>query len=339
MRKSYLFLSCLLWSLLFVPAFTEEQREIKILRQTPAALDRAISDHLCMSYEGVHPYHRCKEVYHAQGTLSQAELDEFDFIITTEQFYNEKLARNFELVLPLYQQAFTVVVRDVDQGELFSSGQAYGVLDQPTQHQVLADVLMALNVDRKRLSLKSYKAQSLIDQFCSFNINVAFVTGAHPDRIVRQLNTLCGGKPLSIVGSLPKNFFKKHRYFYKTDVPKELYWRLSDDIETLSIRYLLAVNDRFNIDELDILMDHFLKELEYNQSLPITENSILLNNKNLQTPLHEVGNKLIEALEQSAELKAQEHLKQQEKPASQGASDLQERNESQDNGELSAVIE
>lgn len=296
-----LFLYCFFLAVTAQVGFADEPREIKILRQTPSDLDRAISDHLCMSYEAIHPYHRCQERYYEQGELSQAELAEYDFIVTTEQFYNEALARNFALVLPLYQQAFTIVVRGVDQENLFSDGQSYGVLDQPTQKKVLSDVLKALNVNSKKLALKGYDNQSLIDQFCSFDINVAFVTGAHPSRTIRQLNTLCGGEPVSIVDSLPKNFFKKHRYFYKTHVPKELYWRLPEDIETLSIRHLLAVNDAFDEDELEELMESFIKELEYNRSLPITEASILLNYNNLQTPLHEVGDELIEEIQEELE--------------------------------------
>ncbi len=307
MKRINLFLCLFLCGMLVaLPVFSEEQRMIKILRQTPSELDRAISDHLCMSYEAIHPYHRCYERYHEEGALSQKELDSFDFIITTEQFYNEKLSQSFSLVLPLYHEAFTIVARGVDQDTLFSGGHAYGVLNQPTQRKVLSDVLAAMNVNSGKLSLKKYGTQTLIDQFCGFDINVAFVTGAHPNRIVRQLNTLCGGQPLSIVDALPKNFFKKHRYFYKTHVPKELYWRLPDDIETLSIRYLLAVNDDFDEVELEALMDSFVKELEYNRAVPITDASILLNYSNLQTPLHEIGDELMEELqEEQDELNAE----------------------------------
>lgn len=284
-----------------------DRREIKILRQTPSEIDRAISDHLCMSYEVIHPYHRCLERYYDQGDLDQKALREYDFIITTEQFYNESLANDFQLVLPLYHQAFTVVSRGISRDELFTEGQSFGVLDQPTQTKVLADVLRAMNINRKKISLRHFSSQELIDYFCSFEINVAFVTGAHPSRIVRQLNTLCGGEPLSIVSALPKNFFQKHRYFYKTVVPKELYWRIPEDIETLSIRHLLAVNNRYDSDELEALMNSFIDELEYNRSLPVTEASILLNYNNLQTPLHEVGDDIIEELQEElqAELAAE----------------------------------
>jgi len=286
-----------LWMLLSL-AYANDNREIKILRQTPSALDRAISDHLCVSYEVIHPYHRCQEVYLEQGKLTRQERAEYDFIITSEQFFNEKLKQDFQLVLPLYHQAFTVVTRDIKQENLFKSGQKYGVLQQNVQENVLADVLKALNVDSKRLSLQHLESQDLIDRFCSFDINVAFVTGAHPNRIVRQLNTLCGGEPISIVKDLPKSFFQRHRYFYQTHVPKELYWRLPNDIETLSVRYLLAVNNKIAEDDLDELMDSFIKELEYNHGLPITEASILLNYNNLQTPLHEVGDELMEELQE-----------------------------------------
>lgn len=283
------------------PVFSEEQRTIKILRQTPSELDRAISDHLCMSYEAIHPYHRCYERYYEEGTLTKKELDAYDFVITTEQFYNERLARSFSLVLPLYHEAFTIVARGVEQENLFAGGHAYGVLNQPAQRKVLSDVLVALNVNSNKLPLKTYSTQKLIDQFCGFDINVAFVTGAHPNRIVRQLNTLCGGAPISIVDSLPKNFFKKHRYFYKTHVPKELYWRLPNDIETLSIRYLLAVNNSFDEVELEELMDSFMKELEHNRAVPITDASILLNYSNLQTPLNDIGDELMEELQELQE--------------------------------------
>lgn len=280
------------------PALANDKREIKILRQTPSALDRAISDHLCMSYEVIHPYHRCKEVFYEQGKLTRKERAEYDFIITSEQFFNEKLKQDFQLVLPLYQQAFTVVTRDIDQSDLFKPGQKYGVLQQNIQENVLSEVLRAMNVDEKKLSVKHLESQDLIDHFCSFDLNVAFVTGAHPNKIVRQLNTLCDGEPISIVQELPKNFFQRHRYFYQTHVPKELYWRLPNDIETLSVRYLLAVNKSFDEEDLDELMDSFIKELAYNSGLPITEASILLNYNNLQTPLHEVGDELMEELQE-----------------------------------------
>ncbi len=284
--------------MLFSSAYGNDKREIKILRQTPSAFDRAISDHLCMSYEVIHPYHRCQEVFLEQGKLTRKERAEYDFIITSEQFFNEQLKQDFQLVLPLYHQAFTVVTRDITQDNLFKSGQKYGVLQQKVQENVLADVLKAMNIDAKRLSLQYLESQELIDRFCSFDINVAFVTGAHPNRIVRQLNTLCDGEPISIVQDLPKSFFQRHRYFYQTHVPKELYWRLPNDIETLSVRYLLAVNNKIAEDNLDELMESFIKELEYNRSLPMTEASILLNYNNLQTPLHDVGGELMEELQE-----------------------------------------
>lgn len=302
MKKRLQLLYFLFLFVVIFPAFANDKREIKILRQTPSALDRAISDHLCMSYEVIHPYHRCKETYLEQGALTRKERAEYDFIITSEQFFNEKLKRDFHLVLPLYQQAFTVVTRDITQEDLFKPGQKYGVLQQNIQENVLADVLRALNVDVKKLSLQHLEPQALIDRFCSFDINVAFVTGAHPNRIVRQLNTLCDGEPISIVQDLPKNFFQRHRYFYQTNVPKDLYWRLDNDIETLSVRYLLAVNKAVEEADLDELMDSFIRELEYNRGLSITEASILLNYNNLQTPLNEVGDELMEELQEAQTL-------------------------------------
>lgn len=297
--KKYLQLLC--FTALFVmllPAFANDKREIKILRQTPSALDRAISDHLCVSYEVIHPYHRCKESYFEPGKLTRKERSEYDFIITSEQFFNEKLKQDFQLVLPLYHQAFTVVTRGIDQMGLFQSGLKYGVLQQKAQENVLSEVLKAMNVDERKLSVDHLESQDLVDRFCSFDLNVAFVIGAHPNKIVRQLNTLCDGEPISIVQELPKNFFQRHRYFYQTHVPKELYWRLPNDIETLSVRYLLAVNKSMDEADLDELMDSFINELEYNSSLPITEASILLNYNNLQTPLHEVGDELMEELQE-----------------------------------------
>lgn len=312
MKKYLQCLSIFTFFLVLFPAFANDQREIKILRQTPSALDRAISDHLCVSYEVIHPYHRCKEVYLEQGKLNRKERAEYDFIITSEQFFNEQLSQDFQLVLPLYHQAFTVVTRDINQENLFKSGQKYGVLQQNVQENVLADVLRAMNVDANKLALKHLDSQALVDNFCSFDINVAFVTGAHPSKIVRQLNTLCDGEPISIVQNLPKNFFQRHRYFYQTHVPKELYWRLSNDIETLSVRYLLAVNKSVDEEDLDELMDSFIRELEYNRSLPITEASILLNYNNLQTPLHEVGDELMEELQEEQDLQQLEELQEKQ---------------------------
>lgn len=275
------------------------QREIKILRQTPSALDRAISDHLCVSFKVMNPYYRCQETYLPQDSLSQNELAEYDFIITSEQFFNEKLRRNFQLVLPLYHQAFTVVTRDVAQDELVKKGHQFGMLEANEQRAMLADILKALNIQQDRLQVHTYHGEELIERFCGFDINIAFVTGAHPNTTVRQLNTLCAGKPISIVQSLPKNFFQKNRYFYQITIPKEYYWRVDEDIETLSFRYLLAVNNRIDSEVLDELMDNFIKELKYNPGFPITESSILLNYENLQTPLHDVGNELMEGLQET----------------------------------------
>lgn len=214
--KIYLQLLALLsFVSLAFPALANDSREIKILRQTPSVLDRALSDHLCMSYEVIHPYHRCKEVYFEPGQLAAQERAEYDFIITSEQFFNDHLAQDFQLVLPLYYQAFTVVTRDISQQDLFKPGQKYGALAQNLQENVLADVLRAMNVNAKKLSLQYFDAQTLIDNFCSFDINVAFVTGAHPSQIVRQLNTLCGGEPISIVQNLPENFSKDIAIFIK----------------------------------------------------------------------------------------------------------------------------
>lgn len=276
-----------------------DQREIKILRQTTSALDRAISDHLCMSFKVIHPYYRCQEVYLPQGSLPQNELTEYDFIITSEQFFNEKLRRNFQLVLPLYHQAFTVVTRDVDQTALTGREHQFGMLEANEQREMLASILKSLNIHQDRLQVNTYQADELIERFCGFDINIAFVTGAHPNMLVRQLNTLCGGAPISIVESLPKNFFQKNRYFYQITIPKEYYWRLPEDIETLSFRYLLAVNNRIDSEVLDELMDNFIKELKYNPGFAITESSILLNYENLQTPLHDVGDDLMEELQES----------------------------------------
>ena len=82
-------------------------------------------------------------------------------------------------------------------------------------------------------------------------------------------------------------------------VPKNYYWRLDTDIETLGVRYLLAVNKRVDTDDLTALMRSFVQELEYNHRLPLNKASILMNYQNLQTPLHPVGESLMLKLEKS----------------------------------------
>lgn len=286
-------------SLYCLYGYADDGREIKILRQTMSDLDRGISDHLCMSYEIMHPYHRCKEIYVEQGTLTKPALKEFDFIIASEQYFNESLAKDFRLVLPLYQQAFTVVARGVTEDKAFNTNNNYGALALPSQKNVLSDILRAMGLNQRSLALEYDSSDVLIDRFCSFDINVAFITGAHPSSIVRQLNTLCGGEPLSIVKGLPKDFFRRHRYFYRMSIPKSYYWRLDKDIETLGIRYLLAVNKRADTEDLAALMASFVQELEYNHRLPLNKTSILMNYHNLQTPLHSVGEALMRQLEKA----------------------------------------
>lgn len=69
------------------------------------------------------------------------------------------------------------------------------------------------------------------------------------------------------------------------------------------MRYLLAVNKRIDSESLEELMDNFIKELGYNQSLPISEASILLNYHNLQTPLHDEGRLLMDELQEEQDLR------------------------------------
>ncbi|GGZ98082.1 hypothetical protein DC083_05425 [Ignatzschineria ureiclastica] len=284
----------MLGSLLISGLVAKAEHEIKILRQTPSELDRMISSHLCYSYELLHPYHRCQEHYAEQGELSTKELADFDFIITSEQYFNGSLARQFQLLIPLYQQAFIAVTRESSQDKLFSNQLNYGVLNQPLQKIVLKDVLKALNLSPKKLAITPLEQNALIDQFCSFDINVAFITSIQPSQIVRQLNTLCDGIPISIANNLPKNFFQRHRYLYQTTIPKSYYWRIPDDIETLSVRYLLAINQN-SIDESELteILRNFIQELDYTRGLAISERSIIENAENLQSTLHPLGEALL----------------------------------------------
>ncbi len=289
------FLKGLILGCLFITLATAQaDNEIKILRQTPSELDRMISSHLCYSYELLHPYHRCQEHYAEQGELSAKELADFDFIITSEQYFNSSLARQFHLLIPLYQQAFVAVTRESYQDKVFIPQLNYGVLDQPLQKIVLKDILKALNLSPQKLGVTPLDQAALIEQFCNFDINVAFITSIQPSQIVRQLNTLCDGVPTSIVHNLPKNFFQRHRYLYQTTIPKSYYWRIPDDVETLSVRYLLAINQKsIQDDELTALLSNFIKELDYTRGLAISEHSIIENAENLQTPLHPLGAALI----------------------------------------------
>ncbi len=268
--------------------------EIKILRQTPTELDRMISSHLCYSYELLHPSYRCQEYYAEQGELSTQALAEFDYIITSEQYFNDALTRQFQLLIPLYQQAFIAITREVQQDKLFTDQLNYAVLNQPLQKVVLKDVLKALNLSPKKLGVTPLNQDALIEQFCNFDINVAFITSTQPSQTVRQLNTLCDGIPVSIANNLPKNFFQRHRYLYQTTIPNGYYWRIPEDIETLSVRYLLAVNkNTINEDELPEILSNFVKELDYTRGLTITERSIVENAENLQTQLHPIGETLL----------------------------------------------
>ncbi len=280
--------------LLFSTATAQAEHEIKILRQTPSELDRMISSHLCYSYELLHPSHRCQEYYAEQGELSTKELVDFDFIITSEQYFNNSLAQQFQLLIPLYQQAFIAVTREPSQDKLFSNQLNYGVLNQPLQKIVLKDVLKALNLSPQKLAITPLDQNALVDQFCSFDINVAFITSIQPSQIIRQLNTLCDGIPVSIVNNLPKNFFQRHRYLYQTTIPKSYYWRIPYDIETLSVRYLLAINQNsINEDELTEILSNFIQELDYTRGLAISERSIIENAENLQSSLHPLGAALL----------------------------------------------
>ncbi len=221
------------------------------------------------------------------------ELWEFDFIITSEQYFNEVLKGEYQLLLPLYQKAFTAITRSGAANEVFDRDNIFGVLNQDFQLEVARNVLSAVNLKKEELVIGRYKEAEMMEAFCQFDINVAFVTGTHPDSLIRKLNTLCDGKPVSIARSLPKDFFQRNRYLYRTTIAKEYYWRLAEDIETLSARYLLAVNKDLSAKRIEEVLGSLMNEVMHESATAITAENILRNYENLQTKLHPLGELMI----------------------------------------------
>lgn len=218
---------------------------------------------------------------------------DFDFIITSEQFFNAELKEDYALLLPLYQKAFTAVTRAGRADSVFDRENIFGVLNQDFQLEVARNVLSAVNLNKQEIVIHRYNEAEMMEDFCLFDINVAFVTGTHPDSLIRQLNTLCDGKPVSITRALPKDFFQRNRYLYRTTISKDYYWRLAEDIETLSARYLLAVHKRVSDERLQELLSSLMNEVLRASTVAITPEAIIQNYQNLQTSLHPLGDLIV----------------------------------------------
>ena len=249
---------------------TSTQR-LSILASTSSNMNQQLTDFICLSYELEHPFNEC-HVEIATEPISRKTLptlQQYDFIILSEQVYNAHLTRDFELLFPLYEKSFTAIARTDREGfsGIFNRDNTFGVLDKEDQFERVGDVFNAAGLPIHSVKIDKLSSDELAEDFCHFDLDVVFVMGTHPDPLVRKLNTLCDGQIVPIASDLPPNFFQRNRYLYKAIIDSDFYWRTASNLETLSERYYLAYNRKHSAQSRDKkalgqFFKHFFSEVK-----------------------------------------------------------------------------
>lgn len=228
-------------------------------------------------------------------SLTKHEID-FGFIESEIQheLYHDKKNTDIRSVFSLYQESFTILVRQDSNIHSFNDikNKRVNIGAKGSGVRQTADMLFkAYGYNHNDFpKVTQYNMYQQAEELCKGNIDVAMYMVGHPNGAIQEALHLCKIKILPLSDQKILDFLKMYTHYSKTIIPGKLYIDHNDDIKTIGVTAtLVAMNtlDKklvYNI--VKIIFEHFEQfKLSHPTFATLKQQQMLKDG--LTAPLHE----------------------------------------------------
>lgn len=258
---------------------------------------------ICFGFEADHPNNHCKSEYvDTEAMWDDLMSNKIQMALMSEEVLiaNQKKHPQPTIIAPLYQQYLILIgSSDVSMQSVQSfRDRTIGVTDWATKEHRGKPLSLALGLKERDVYFPiTNTREQLADLFCSFAIDGIMIMSSPSSALARELTTSCDGQIMSFTQQQIQQVMKSSLGLYPGTIPKGMYWRVKEDINTLRSRIFLVVNpDPALVTTLVNSLDHIKDEIDLTTlRTNITPQSVIETYDINPIPLHPAGKNLIEA--------------------------------------------
>lgn len=288
----------------FYTAHSENIRNIKVGYSDTLNITKEATNMVCFGFEADHPNNHCKSEYvEAEVMWDQLMNNEIQVALMPEEILiaNQKKRSQPLIIAPLYQQ-YLLLIGNHDISLESVQGfrdRTIGVTDWATKEHRAKPLSRALGLQENEIYFPIVNTrEQLSDLFCSFGIDGIMIMSNPSSPLARELTTSCNGQIRSFTERQIQKVMKSSLGLYPATIPKEMFWRVDEDIKTLRSRVFLVINPQKKV-ATNILasLEHIKDEIDLTtMRTNITRESILETYDINPIKLHDEGQALIDAL-------------------------------------------
>lgn len=289
-----------LWQL----SHSEGTRNITIAYSDSLDTTKEASNLICYGFEADHPNNHCLSEFIDSEQMWDALMNnDVQVALMSEEVLlaNRKKSKQPIIVMPFYQQYMILIgSNDLSLDSIRSfPDRTIGVTDWASKEYRAKPLSMALGLQEQDIYFPIAKTRELLaSQFCTFALDGVLIMSHPSSALARELTTSCDGKILSFSDDQIQKILKSSLGLYPAIIPKEMYWRVDEDIKTFKSRIFLIINPDKNIAESFLSsLDHIRDEINLTTlRTNITPQSIIETNDINPVKIHPAGQKLIDEI-------------------------------------------
>lgn len=293
-----------LLTLVFFSAHANELRKITVGYSDTLPITKEAASLICFGFEADHPNNSCYMQYvDAESMWDLLMNNEIQVALMPEEVLisHKNATKKPVVITPLYQQYLIFVGNDdLDVTATHTlKDRTIGVSDWTTKEYRGKPLFKSLGLKEQDVyfPIANTSAQ-LVDNFCNFSLDGVMLMSDQSSALARELTTSCDGQILSFSNEQLKQVMKNNPGFYPGKIPKGLYWRMSEDVNTLRSRIILVINPSNDV------ITAFFKSLDnINEEInlltlrhKITPKSVLETYDINPIPLHPLGKAIIDQI-------------------------------------------
>lgn len=303
MTNQYFLRLVLVLSSLLV-AHSQELRNITVGYSDTLNITKEATNIVCFAFEADHPNNHCKSEYiDAEVMWDQLMNNDIQVALMPEEILlaNQKKRPQPLIITPLYQQYLILIGgNDISMQAVQSfRDRTIGVTDWVTKEYRGKPLSQALGLKEHDVYFPIVNTRDqLSDLFCSFAIDGIMIMSDPSSALARELTTRCDGKIMSFTDQQIQQVMRSSLGFYPAIIPKEMFWRVKEDVKTLKSRIFLVINPKKNIAN-NVLesLEHIKNEIDLTTvRTNITRDTIIDTYDINPIKLHPEGQALIDSL-------------------------------------------
>ncbi len=297
-------------------SYSEDIHDITIGYSDSLETTKEATNLICYGFEADHPNNHCSSKFIDSEVMWDALMNnEIQVAFMSEEVLlaNKKKRKQPIVVMPIYQQYLILIgSNDLSLDTIRSfQDRTIGVTDWASKEYRAKPLSSALGLKEQDIYFPISQTRELLaSQFCTFALDGVMIMSHPSSPLARELTTSCDGKILSFNDDQIQKILKSSLGLYEATIPKEMYWRVDEDIKTFKSRIFLVINPDEQVAESFLnSLNHIRDEINLvTVRTNITLESILETYDINPVKIHPKGQELIDQLREDATTKLQNTL-------------------------------